>query len=337
MNNTSRLLAALGGIALVFALPGCVSPPQETVPAEPVTPAAPPAPPAKDIWTAAGEGDLAALEAHKAAGTGVDSLQLDLSVTPLLIAVMTGQQAAAEWLVANGADVNARMGDGGTALHAAAFVGNATAAQWLLELGADGEAMNDNGMLAADILALDWPTTEYLLGMLEMPLAQEAVETGRAKIAAMLGLGGGEGAADIWAAVAAGDAASARAAIAAGADVNAFSPDGTPLLVVVAAAGNAEFAAAVLEAGADVNARSQANGATALHAAAFLGHADVAQVLLKAGADVEAMTDDGGTALSVTEMDWPTTEYIAAMLEIAVDEEAVMAGRAKVVEMLTAQ
>lgn len=335
MNHTSRLIAALGGIALVFALPGCVTPKEEAIPAEPIAPAEPPPPPAKDIWTAAGEGDLAALEAHRAAGTDLDSMQVDLGVTPLLIAVMTFQQAAAEWLVENGADAHALMRDGGNVLHSAAFVGNAAAAEMLLELGVDAEVVNNDGVGVADLLALDWGMTEYVLGLLEMYLAQEDVEAGRAKIAAMLG--GGEGDADIWAAVAAADAASGRAALAAGADANAVSPDGSPLLLTVAASGNAEFTAAVLEAGADVNAAHEANGATALHAAAFLGRAEVARVLIEAGADVEVMTYDGNTALSMTELDWPTTEYIAAALGMSVEEEAVMTGRAKIAEMLMAK
>jgi len=105
--------------------------------------------------------------------------------------------------------------------------------------------------------------------------------------------------------------------------------------VFAAVNANPEFAAALLDAGADVDAPNQSNGSTALHAAAFLGNAEVARLLLEKGADAHAMTNDGMTAMQMTELDWATTEYIAGMLQIAVEQEAVMAGRAKIAEMLT--
>lgn len=336
MNTISRLLrplAPLGGIALVLGLAACV--PQQTTPAETVTPAepaTPPAPPVKDIWTAAGEGDLAELEAHKAAGTNLDDLQLDEGFTPLMIAVITGELEATEWLLANGADANMSMRDGGNALHGAAFVGNAPAAALLLDLGVDADALNNDGISVWDILGLDWPTTEYFSSMAELYLVQEEVEAGRAEIAAMLG--GGEGGGDIWSALLAGDVAAVRAALQGGADANAVGMDGSPPLVFAATNGDPEFTAALLAAGADVNAPNQTNGATALHAAAFLGNAEVAQLLLENGADAQAMSNDGMTAMQMTELDWATTEYIAGMLQIAVEQEAVMAGRGKIAEML---
>lgn len=346
MNTISRLphlprpLAAIGGVLLVGALAACVSPQQEAtpaeavVPAEPVAPAEPPAPPAKDIWTAAAEGDLAALEAHKVAGTDLDSLQMEAGVTPLLITMIVGAQEAAEWLTANGADVNAVMRDGGNALHGAAFVGNSPGAALLLELGVDADALNYEGNSVWDILALDWGTTEYVSSLLDLGLVQEEVEAGRAEIAAMLGGGEGGGGGDIWAALQAGDAAALRAALAAGADANAVSPDGAAALLVASLNSDPELATALLGAGADVNAANESNGATPLHAAAFLGHADVARVLLDGGADANAVTFDGQSAMQMTELDWPTTEYLAGMLQLAVEEEAVMSGRAKIAEML---
>ena len=117
--------------------------------------------------------------------------------------------------------------------------------------------------------------------------------------------------------------------------VNALGADGSPPLVFAAVNANPEFTVALLDGGADVDAPSQSNGATALHAAAFLGNAEVARLLLEKGADAHAMTNDGMTAMQMTELDWATTEYIAGMLQIAVEQEAVMAGRAKIAEMLT--
>lgn len=341
IDQLRRSLAPLGCVLLVGALTACVSPQQEAtpaeavVPAEPVAPAEPAPPPTKDIWTAAGEGDLAALEAHKAAGTDLDGLQADIGVTPLLLAIVSGEHEAAEWLAANGADVNALSRDGGNALHGAAFVGNSAGAALLLELGVDVDVVDYNGSSVGDVLGLDWGMTQYVSDLLGMGLVQEEVEAGRAEIAAMLG--GGEGGAsggDIWAALQAGDAAAVRAALEAGADANAVSPDGAAALLVASLNGNPDVAAALLGAGADVNAANQGNGATALHAAAFLGHADVVRLLLDHGADANAVTFDGQTAMQMTELDWPMTEYLAGVLQLAVEEEAVMSGRAKIAEML---
>ena len=339
MNTITRLLAPFGCVLLVGALAACVSPkegaaPAEAeVPAEPLTPAEPPAPPAKDIWTAAGEGDLAALAAHQAAGTDLDGWQLDIGVTPLLIAIIAGQQEAAEWLVANGADANASMRDGGNALHAAAFVGNAPGAALLVQGGVNIHALNSDGSSVWDILALDWAMTEYVSGMLQLDLVQEEVEAGRAEIATLLN-GGEGGGSDIWAALQAGDAAALGAALKAGADANAVGPDGTAPLLMASLSGNPELVAALLAAGADANAANESNGATALHAAAFLGHADVARLLLDKGADASAVTYDGQTAMQMLELDWAMTEYLAGVLQLAVEQEAVMAGRAKIAEML---
>lgn len=324
MNTTFRLLPPFTGLLLVAALAACVSP---VSPKQDATPA----PPTKDIWTAAGEGDLAELEAHKAAGTNLDDLQLDVRITPLMIAIIAGEQEAVEWLLANGADANTLM-DAGNALHGAAFVGNAPAAALLLDNGVDTGAVNNNGDSVWDVLELDWPTTEYFSSLLELDLTQADVQAGRAEISAMLG--GGEGGGDIWSALLAGDASAVRAALQAGADANTLGADGSPPLVFAATNSNPDFTAALLAAGADVNAPNQTNGATALHAAAFLGNAEVARLLLDKGADTHAMTNDGMTAMQMTKLDWATTEYIAGMLQIAVEQEAVMAGRGEIAEML---
>ena len=332
-----RNLAAVSGVALLaFAPAGCVGP-GATGAGDDAERGAPPAaaeapevaPPSVDIWTAAEEGDLDALMAHKRAGADLNKWQPGSGVTPLVVAVAAGQQGALEWLVANGADARARIRDGGNALHAAAFVGNAPAAELLLAQGVDPNALDARGSTTWDILALDWPTTEYVAAMLSLNLRQADVEAGRARIRAMLGSSG-----NLLAAVAAGDAAAVRSRLEGGADPNRTGPDGSSMLLVAASAGHAEIVAALILAGANINEAHWQNGATALHAAAFFGRPEAASVLVENGADMHAKTNDGATVLQTLDVDWATTAYLADAMGVPVDEESVMRGREAVRALL---
>ena len=332
MHTICRSLAAVGGVILFASLAACVSPSAEA----PAVPEPPPVAPDKDIWTAAAEGDVGVLEGHKRAGADLDAQQPDFGLTALAVAAGSRQQRALAWLLDNGADVNAWNRDGGTALHAAAFMGNAGGAAVLLENGADPDAPDGNGATPRDILELDWPTTAYIAQMIQVELDRQAVEAGRAAIVAMLGgtdagaMGGA-----IWEATVAGDVDAVRRAIGDGAEVDAVSPDGAPLVLMAAALGHLDILVALLDAGAQINAAHAANGSTALHAAAFLGHAEVAELLLARGSDVDALSQDGLTARQLAEIDWATTEYIAGLLEIDVNRDDVMSGRAQIIERLT--
>lgn len=187
MRKPLRLLAVTTAACVPgLILGGCVLTvtPESATEAEPVS--APSSPPATDIWLAAGDGDIQTLEAHKRVGTDLDILQADIGITPLMVTIVADQLEAARWLIANGANANAVMRDGGNALHGAAFVGNAAGAKLLLESGVDTEALNNDGLSVWDILALDWPTTEYIGQMLELDLVEAEVETGRAAIAELL-------------------------------------------------------------------------------------------------------------------------------------------------------
>lgn len=332
MQTICRSFAAIGGVFLFALLAACAAP---TADAPPAPPEPPPVAPAMDIWTAAAEGDVDVLEAHGRAGTDVNALQPDFGMTALAIAAGSQQQNALVWLLDNGADVNAWNRDGGTALHAATFVGNADGAAVLLEKGADADAPDGNGATPRDILELDWPTTAYIAQMIQVDLDRQAVETGRAAIVAMLdGSSADSAGGPIWEATVAGDTNAVQRAIDGGAEVDAVSPDGAPLVLFAAALGHADIVLALLDAGAEIDAAHAANGSTALHAAAFLGHADVVDLLVAKGSDVNALSQDGLTARQLAEIDWATTEYIAGLLEIEVNRDDVMSGRAKIIEML---
>ena len=143
---------------------------------------------AKDtIWSAAKNGDLAAIERHLQDGANVDGIDPASGQTPLVWAALLGRVEAVNWLLQNGAAVNGRTKDGGTPLHAAAFLGRVEVAKRLLQHGADTEAKNNNGGTPQVALAADWELTQYLAGLLQIELDARQVEAGRVEIAGLFG------------------------------------------------------------------------------------------------------------------------------------------------------
>lgn len=94
-----------------------------------------------------------------------------------------------------------------------------------------------------------------------------------------------------------GDAASVRALLDAGANVNARGGGETPVLMF-AVLNNVEVVRVLLDRGAEVNA-PDVNGKTALHDAAFWGKGEIAELLIARGAEVNAKNIDGETPLAI--------------------------------------
>ena len=183
-------LTTFGATALaMFMLTACTT--------QTAAPPPPPPEPTMDIITAAAQGNIAELAANKHAGADLDA-PTDLPVTPLTMTVFGGHAEAAQWLLENGANVNGLNGDGSTALQAAAFLGRAEVAKVLIDGGIDTSIRNWEGQSAADLAVFDLDATEYIAitqvrpavaGMLHLEVDRETVESGRAKIIAMMGGG----------------------------------------------------------------------------------------------------------------------------------------------------
>ena len=286
-------------------------------------------------------GDIAAIKQHIAEGADVNGLHFEMP--PLTWAAMMGQTKAAELLLKHGANINGKNRDGNTALHLAIFLGHAGTAELLIKNGADLNTKNDDGATPVDLLAVPWEMTKLLTKPMGIQVEQEQVEAGKAKIREMLGTDTkvgfeGEGIASekgVWEAASAGNLDLVKQALVNGMDPDTTDPkSGGTLLATAALMGHTAIVSLLLEHGADVNARSK-DGGTALHAAAFLGRAETVKLLLDKGADTTLQHKMGGKAIDGAKLPWLLTKGILHSMKIEVDKEAVKAGRAEVIKLIS--
>ena len=235
-----------------------------------------------------------------------------LAATPLIDAVRQHDIAAVRALLQKRVDVNARQGDGATALHWAVYADDRAMVDLLLGAGADVNATNDLSI-----------TPLYL-----------ASANGNAQVVhALLAKGASPntpsetGVTPLMEAARSGAADAARALIDRGADVNARERDRQQSALMWAVARrHPEVVKLLLAHKADVHARTrvrpltvmldqgpartvktskqdarqiEAGGSTALMFAAYAGDAESAKLLLAAGANVDDAAADGNSALVV--------------------------------------
>ncbi len=296
------------------------------------------APPSVDLWTAAATGNIGALKEHKAAGTNLNAADPNGS-SALNAAAAMDQAKAAEWLLKNGAFVDIRGGDGGTPLITAAFMGNAKTAKVLLKNGADVTATNDGGASSLQVLGTDWDTTRYIIeDLLQLPASRKKIERGREQVGPLLyGALQEIAKGDFWTAVLIGDASSMKKHLAAGFDANTSHPElNVAPLILAVIVGSPDAAQALIDHGAKLDARGD-DGSTALHAAALFGRTAAAKVLLDSGASAKIMNFQGVTPLDNARVDWPTTQYIAQLLQVQLQEDAAVEGKKAIEAMLSSK
>lgn len=289
-----------------------------------------------DLWSAAAAGDLTELQRLIEDGNSIDQRNPLTKGTPLHTAVLFGQEEIVKFLLENNAAVNARDSSGSTPLMTAAFIGNATITKLLLEAGADVTLRNHTMTNASEILDLPWKSTQQIANDLFLKdLTESQVFEGRNRIRPMLGKAWRDAATeDIWLAVVLGEAELIKQHVENYTDINTLKTDiGVPLLHVAVSANQLDSVSVLLEAGADVDAIDHL-GTPAVLVAALLGYADIAKVLLDAGAATNLKNHDGATLDSMLKLDWPTTQFIAQIMQVKVDETAVTEGRSAIQEYL---
>ena len=216
------------------------------------------------------------------AGADVDAAN-DLAVTPLLLASVRGAGDIVERLLAAGANPHAARASGETALMAAARAGSLEAVHALLAAGARVNAVESTRGQSA----LMWAVANRRAAITRILLAHGADVAARSRTRRRVyNMGGSRSAGSAARGIAleevleggstallfaarSGDIESARALVAAGADVHDAAADGNPALHVAVHGGHASLAAFLLDAGADPNAAPL--GYTALHAAVLRG------------------------------------------------------------------
>ena len=289
------------------------------------------------VWEAAYMGNIKAVEKALADGMDVNARHPESGDLLLPAVALMGHTDIVTLLLEKGAEVNARNKDGGTALLSAAFLGRAETAEVLLKHGADPHIRNNDGAAPMDAAQLDWGTTQFLLGILQIQVDKATVEAGRTKVVELLSkhTNSGTQSHNLWKAAAAGDLPAIKRALDDGAKLNALDPQfGITPLAWAALNGKTEAAKLLIEKGADVNAQNR-DGATPLHAAAFLGYPEMAKLLIEKGADINAQNHEGSTPIATTQIDWQLTQFVTGLLQLKVDEAKVKAGREKVLKLLT--
>ena len=139
---------------------------------------------------------------------------------------------------------------------------------------------------------------------------------------------------EVWEAIVSGNTNRVRTAIEASEiEVGAVSQDGASLLTVAVFLGHTDMVEMLLHAGADVNQRNGDQG-TALHSAAFVGRAEEAALLIRAGADADAIDQNGQTPKDLLNIDFGTTNFIAASFGLPLDQETLKTGRAAIAKQL---
>ena len=260
-----------------------------------------------------------------------DDLQYDIHVTqtPLHLAAYAGYTGMVELLLANGADPNAVDGADRTplsyatqrhydaivqallgahadpnaggrdlALATAAYEGDVTALKLLLANAADP---NTNSLLTWSVqgrelnAGYDYKFTPLVLAVIRRN-TDAVTELLRAK--ADPNVPDPRGNPPLYNALV--HIPTLKALLEGGADPNARTADGSPMLVMAVWDQNEPAVKLLLAHQAEVNAASgnpNFVGVTALHAAASIGNTNIAELLLQAGADVNAREKDGSTPL----------------------------------------
>ena len=306
-----------------------------------VVAAQPSSEPGLDVWTAVVSGNTEVVQQHLDSGT--DPNIKDPNGAPILnAAAVFGHSDIAAALLKKGADLGGKDGEGNSALHAAAFLGRFEVVELLLEQGAEANAKNNNGETPINSLGVDWGTTQFIAGLLQIQVERKSIEAGRVKSREMIAgkggkpgtVAGGSAATDLIGAIRKQDIKAVKQALAEKADPNGQDSEfGVIALNWAALIGNVEIAEILLAAGADVNGKSRDGGAP-LSGAAFMGRADVCELLLSKGGDPKQKNAKGEDPLVPTMADAGTTQFIAGLLKLDYDLAKVQAGRAKCVELL---
>jgi ankyrin repeat protein len=197
---------------------------------------------AGEIHDAAEKGDLAKVKGLLAKDPKLANEKDQAGNFPLYYAAALGHQAVVELLIAQGADLKARNGEGVTALHGAADSGRKEVCELLLAKGADINVQDNDGATA-----LGFATIADKIEIVRLLVAKGADVN--------LGFKPGEDLTPMLFAASRNDLELAKLLLDQGANVNAKYRHGFTALHFAASWLNVELVKLLVEKGADVNAR----------------------------------------------------------------------------------
>jgi len=214
--------------------------------------------------------------------------------TPLMLAIVPRRKVPAmavrvapvtnenlvRFLVANGADVNARDSSGRTALLRAARVRNVAVCNLLIDRGAEINARSNDGST---------PLSEACSAG-NTPVVRKLIEAGAS-------INEAHGSPALAEAVYRGHKELVLLLLEHGAKVN--MPGGYSPLHQCMFTHREEFAKLLIDHGADVNAKILPGGETPMHQAALYGMPETIELLLRHGADATSKTAQGQTPLDI--------------------------------------
>ncbi|MCA9127106.1 MAG: ankyrin repeat domain-containing protein [Planctomycetales bacterium] len=301
----------------------------------------------RNIWIATLSGDLPMLAAELQQGVAVDA-KTEEGYTPLHIAAVFGQRAAAEFLLSHNADVSLTDKHGNTALHMAVFLGHTDVVRALLAHGADPLARNRDGFSSIDCAGAPW-TRDYEAKLREAevemktPLDLNRIQGERLTILKLL-VGSNRVSEQafepffILNAAIAGDIKSIQQCVADGKNLNVTEPvGGNTALMLAATFGNREAASLLIQAGADLEVRNKSAG-TALHQACFFAQPEIVELLLEAGSDVTKVNAYGATPLELApkqlDSDWKAVyEHTYQTMNLKLDFKTLDDSHARIREI----
>ena len=146
------------------------------------------------IWTAAKNGNVAAIKQHLAKGIEVDARDKSKN-TPLLIATLNGRIETVKFLISKGADINAGNSQQNTPIHCAAILGRLEVVELLAEHGVSINPVNENGQTPLDLVSSwnkgDRELVEDFADLLSTTIAEKTLQVRRPKVALFIRENGG--------------------------------------------------------------------------------------------------------------------------------------------------
>jgi len=211
-----------------------------------------------------------------------------------------GDLEQVKFLIRNGADVNAKYGNGATPLHIAIMNGKIETAHLLIEKGADVNAMARNANTPLHVAALkgDMKTANLLIskgadvnaktkyGL--TPISRALLSDGGGRLMVELLVSKGAKISALHLAAHRGDIDKVRSSLAKGTKVDVRDTAGHTPLFYAASTGQMHVVEFLISKGADVNAKDNRGGETPLFYAGDVGWKNVVELLIAKGADVNA-------------------------------------------------